>query len=346
MKAMVFRGVNKPLQLESVPDPVPGVEEVVVKVGRCGICGTDLHRTEQNLITFKEGAILGHEFAGEVVALGKNVTGLKVGDRVTALPYLGCNRCEYCIRGMPNFCSQMRNVGTEKHSGAYAEFVTTGAPFTIKLPDGLTLEDGALIEPLAVGLRGVLRGQVKPGQKVLVLGAGPIGLAVAYWAKRAGAAKVAVQASSTRRAIVAAAMGADVFVTPEAGSTAAASAVRALGAAPDVVFECVGSPGLVDQALASVRVHGVVVILGVCAQMDQWFPVAGLVKEVDVRFSMVYHVNEYHVALDALERGDVTPRSMVTDTVGLEQMADAFEGLRHHSNQCKVMVAPHGFNPS
>lgn len=342
MRAMVFRGVGKPLSLETVADPTPGPEDVVLKVGRCGICGTDLHRTEDNLITYREGAILGHEFSGEVVALGKDAQCLKIGDRVTALPYLGCNRCEYCLRGMPNFCNQMRNVGTEAHGGAYAEYVATAAPFTMKLPDGLTLDDGALIEPLAVGLHGVMRADLKPGQKVLVIGAGPVGLAVAYWAKRASAGLVAVQASSNRREAVARQMGADRFVLPQEGLKPAQCAIAALGGPADVVFECVGAPGLVDQAIGAARIHGVVVILGVCAQMDRWFPVAGLVKEVDIRFSMVYQASEYHVALDALDAGHVEPRAMITDTVDLDHMAEAFEGLRGHSHQCKVMVAPWG----
>lgn len=342
MRAMVFRGVGKPLSLETVPDPAPGEQEVVLKVARCGICGTDLHRTEQNVITMKEGAVLGHEFAGEVAAVGKGVTDLKVGDRVTALPYLGCNRCQYCLRGSPMFCAQTRNVGTSVHAGAYAEYVVTGAPFTMKLPQGLTLDDGALIEPLAVGLRGVMRADLKPGQKVLVLGAGPIGLATAYWARRAGAGKIAVQASSPRRKDMAYDMGADVFVLPEEGVPPAQSAIAALGGAPDVVFECVGAVGTIDQAIGTVRHHGVVVVLGVCSHHDKWLPVVGLVKEIDVRFSVVYDVNEYRACIDAMEAGDVTPRSMITQTVDLEHMADMFEALRNRTNQCKVLVAPWG----
>lgn len=341
MRAMVFRGVGRPLSLETVADPTPGPQDVVIKVGRCGICGTDLHRTEANLITYPEGAILGHEFSGEVVALGREAGGgLKVGDLVTALPYIGCNRCRYCVAGMPNFCAEARNIGTEAQHGAYAEYVATGAPFTMKLPEGLSLDDGALIEPLAVSLRGVIRAGLKPGQKVLILGAGPVGIGVAYWARRAGAGKVAIQASSDRRKAIAMEVGADLFITPQEGVSPARCAVEALGGRPDVVFECVGGEGLIDQAIASVGNHGVVVVLGVCAQYDRWLPAAGLVKEVDVRFSMVYHVDEYHVALDALAAGHVQPRAMITDTVGLDRMADAFEGLRHQAHQCKVMVAP------
>ena len=342
MRAMVFRGVGKPLSLETIEDPTPGAAEVVLKVGRCGICGTDLHRTEQNLLTHREGAVLGHELSGEVVALGRDVTHLKIGDKVTALPYLGCNHCVHCVSGSPHFCSHATNVGDISQRGAFAEYVATGAPFTLKLPDALSLADGALIEPLAVALRGVLRADLKPGQKVLVLGAGPIGLAVAYWARRAGAGKIAVQASSNRREAFAGEMGADVFVTPKEGLSPSRTAAAALGGLADVVFECVGNPGMVDQAIQSVRVGGVVVVLGACAQRDQWTPVVGLAKEIDIRFSMVYNINEYQVAIDAMDAGDVTPRAMVTDTVDLEHTAEAFEGLRRSSHQCKVLVSPWG----
>jgi (R,R)-butanediol dehydrogenase/meso-butanediol dehydrogenase/diacetyl reductase len=342
VKAIVFRRVGEPLDLVTIDDPTPGEMEVVLQVGRCGICGSDLHVTEDNLLTFKEGTVLGHEFSGEVVAMGKGVTHLKLGDRVTALPWLGCNRCRYCLGGLPNFCDRARMVGSYAHTGGYAEFVATGSLFTIKLPEGLSLEDGALIEPLAVGLHAVIRGKVRPGDKVLVLGAGPVGLAVAYWAKKVGAGKIGIQASSDRRAAIARVMGVDTFIFPDANATPTQSSTDALGGLPDVVFECVGAPGLIDQAVAAVRNRGVVVVLGLCATMDRWFPAAGLLKEVDVRFSICYRAKDFRVALDALESGDVSPRSMITGTVDLPHMAAVFEDLRHRSQHCKVMVNPSG----
>lgn len=340
MRAMVFRGVGHPLSLESVEDPTPDTEEVVLKVGRCGICGTDLHRTEQNLTTYREGTVPGHEFSGEVVAVGSAVTDLKIGDLVTSLPFIGCNRCVHCLRGAPAFCKSSRNVGTDKHRGAFAEYVAVSAPFTLKLPTSLSLADGALIEPLAVALRGVLRAQVGPGSIVLILGAGPIGLAVAYWAKRAGAAKVAVQASSNRRAEVAGELGVDLFVQAQEGTAPAQSARAALGGAPDVVFECVGLPGMIDQAIATVRSQGMVIILGACMEHDQWTPVVGLSKEVDIRFSLCYDLREYQISIDAMDTGGIAPRAMITDTVPLLGLADAFEALRGRSHQCKVLLDP------
>ncbi len=340
MRATVFRGVGLPLNVETVEDPTPGRAEVVLKVGRCGVCGTDLHRTEHNVATYREGTIPGHEFSGEVVALGAEVCGLKIGDIVTAQPYVGCNSCIHCIQGFPAFCHETRSIGSDRRPGAFAEYVTVGAPFTLKLPAALSLADGALVEPLAVALRGVLRGQIQPGSNVLVLGAGPIGLAAAFWAKRAGAGKVAVQASSRRRADVAGSLGADLFIDATGELSPAQKAVEAFGRAPDVVLECVGLPGMIDQAIATVRRQGMVVILGACMEHDRWLPVLGLTKEVDLRFSYVYDLREYQIAIDAMDAGAVEPRALITQTVSLDALPDAFEALKARSNHCKVMVDP------
>lgn len=340
MRAAVFHSPGQPLSIETVSDPTPAASEVVIRVCRCGVCGTDLHRTEKNFRTYREGTIAGHEFSGEVVALGAGVTGVKVGDLVTALPYIGCNACRFCLDGFPAFCLSMRNIGTEFQTGAYAEYVVAGAPFTLKLPEGLSVDDGALIEPLAVGLRAATRAQIRPGTSVLILGAGPIGLAVAFWAKRAGAGRVAVQASSGRRAALAAQVGADLFIQPVEGMTAPEAAHAALGGPPEVVFECVGVPGMIDQAVRTVARRGRVMILGACFEPDHWTSVMGMSKEIDIRYSFVYDLREFQTCIDALERGAVEARSMITQTVSLTDLPEAFEALRGKANQCKVLVAP------
>jgi len=340
MRSSVFRGVGRPLSVETTDDPRPRSGEVVLKVCRCGICGTDLHRTERNFATYREGVVPGHEFSGEVVELGAGVTGLKIGDLVTALPYIGCNQCAHCVNGYPAACEKMLNLGSDDIAGAYAQYVVTAAPFTLKLPGTLSAEDGALVEPLAVAVRAVRRAGVGPGARVLVMGAGPIGLAIAYWARRAGAGFVAVQASSRRREGFAAAMGADAFITPVQGQLPEETAVSVMGGAPDIVFECIGVPGAIDQAIGAVALSGMVMVVGLCMEHDQWRPLFGLKKEVDIRFSRVYDRREYEIAIDALAAGGVEPRSMITQTVGLDALPEAFEGLRARSDQCKVMLDP------
>ena len=188
MKAVTFQALHAPLVFETLPDPTPDPGQVVVRVGRCGICGSDLHMTEDAAYGCKHGDVLGHEFAGEVVDLGREVEGLKAGDLVSVIPLRSCGRCEHCRKGEVQWCAEFGLQG-----GGYAEYALSRPNQCVKLPANLSLADGAIIEPLAVALHGVNLSGLKAGDKVLILGAGPIGLAVAFWAKRLGAGKVAVQ---------------------------------------------------------------------------------------------------------------------------------------------------------
>ena len=334
MKAAIFKAVGQPLEIENISDPTPGEGEIVVQVGRCGICGTDLHMTDGHGYTYPVGTIPGHEFAGEVVAIGKGVDSLKVGDRVASLPMTGCGKCAACVEGVPFFCAN----GMRGLPGAFAQYALATERESVRLPSSLSLADGALVEPLAVGLHGVALAQMQPGARVLVLGAGPIGLATAYWARRLGAGHVAVSASSTRRSELAMTMGADSFLDPQEELVSAASA--ALAGMPDIVFECVGLPGLIARAVDAVRTRGTVVVLGCCSSPDTFTPAAALFKEVRLQFSNTYSVKQFEHVARTLDAGHVEPRSMITDTVSLQQVPEVFEALRQRTSQCKVMIDP------
>ena len=210
MKAAVFHELHKPLVIESVADPRPAGAEILIRVGRCGICGSDLHMTEEPAFGIRSGAVLGHEFAGEIVELGKEVTGFKVGDHVAVAPLRGCGHCSSCLAGEPAWCQTMMLQG-----GGYAEFALAADRQCRKLPLTTSLEDGALVEPLAVALHGVALSGLAAGARVLVMGAGPIGLGVAFWARRRGAAKVAVLDLTTLQSELAQTMGATSFVTTD-----------------------------------------------------------------------------------------------------------------------------------
>jgi (R,R)-butanediol dehydrogenase / meso-butanediol dehydrogenase / diacetyl reductase len=333
MKAVTFQGLHTPLKLEDVADPTPQAGELVVKVGRCGICGSDLHMTEDAAYGCKHGDILGHEFAGEVVALGKDTSGPKVGDLVSVIPLKSCGTCEHCRKGEVQWCTSFGLQG-----GGYAEYALTRPNQCVPLPAGLTLADGALIEPLAVALHGVNLSGMRTGDKVLVLGAGPIGLAVAFWARRYGASKVAVQDIVTFQQARAMDMGADAFVVDPADPVG--SAERALGGKADVVFECVGLPGLIAQAVDQVRPRGTVLLLGLCTRPDTFNSFAMLSKEVRLVTSAFFTVPEYEASLAALEQGAVQPREMITGTITLSETPDVYEALKRRTEQCKVMIAP------
>ncbi len=333
MKAVVFQGLHQPLAHETIPDPTPGPGELVVKIGRCGICGSDLHMTEDAAYGCQHGDVLGHEFAGEVVALGKGVATQRVGDLVSVIPLKSCGACEHCRKGEVQWCSQFGLQG-----GGYAEYAVTRPNQCITLSQDLTLADGAIIEPLAVALHGVNLSGLKTGDKVLVLGAGPIGLAVAFWARRYGAARVAVQDIAAFQQGRAMDMGADAFVVDMADPVG--SAEKALGGKADIVFECVGLPGLIAQAVEQVKPRGTVLLLGLCTRPDTFNSFAMLSKEVRLVTSAFFTVPEYEASLAALERGALAPRLMVTDTISLADTPTVYEALKRRTEQCKVMIAP------
>lgn len=340
MRAAVFRTSNRKLALETVADPTPGAGQVVVKVGRCGICGSDLHMAEGHGFSFDDGAIPGHEVAGEVVAVGAEVERVSVGDRVSVLPFLTCGRCPACLAGDGMGCAQMRMFGAFGLGGGYAEYALTNEGWCVKLPSSLSLDDGALVEPLAVALRAIRASRIKAGDRVLVMGAGAIGLAAAYWARLSGAAAVAVAATSTRREAMARAVGAESFLTPDPERSFAEQTAEALGGPADIVFECAGVPGSLDQAVSAVRRYGLVASPGFCWTPDTFTPIAAMLKDVTLRFTNMYSTRDFEIAAGALDKGHVEPRAMITDVVTLDAAPDAFEGLRGRNNQCKVMIKP------
>jgi len=189
-----------------------------------------------------------------------------------------------------------------------------------------------------VAQHGVNLSGMRTGDRVLVLGAGPIGLAVAFWAKRLGAGKVAVQDIALHQQDRALDMGADIFVVdPE---DPVGSAEQALGGKADIVFECVGIPGLIAQAVDQVRNRGTILLLGLCTRPDTFNSFAMLSKEVKLVTSAFFTRQEYQAALDALEEGAMEPRLLVTDTITLADTPEIFETLKHRTSQCKVLIAP------
>lgn len=334
MKAAVFTGLGQPLAVAALPDPSPGAGEVVVRVARCGICGSDLHMAEDAAYGACPGDVFGHEFAGEVVALGKEAQGLAIGDLVSVIPLKSCGTCEHCGKGEVQWCAQFGLQG-----GGYGEYAVTRPGQCVKLPASASLADGAIIEPLAVALHGVRLSGLKAGDRVLVLGAGPIGLAVAFWARRMGAGRVVVQDIADWQQDRALAMGAQAFIADAADPIGASDRAFPQGK-PDVVFECVGVPGLITQAVQQVRNRGTVLLLGLCTRPDTLDTFAMLQKEVRLVTSAFFTRQDFEDALDALNAGAAQPRLLVTDTIGLDDVPDVFAALKHRTAQCKVLIAP------
>jgi (R,R)-butanediol dehydrogenase/meso-butanediol dehydrogenase/diacetyl reductase len=284
---------------------------------------------------FKPGDIPGHEFAGEVVGSGSSVTRLRAGDRVCVMPTAGCGHCEHCRAGKFKWC-----IDQYLRQGAYAEFAVAAAGNCIKLPSTVSISDGALVEPMSVALHGCLRAGIANDMRILVTGAGPIGLAAMFWARRLGAARVVGMAASDRQAMLASRMGIDAFVTDHAEVDRELH--RYMGAAPDVVIECSGARGLLNRSMQLVKRGGVVCSLGFCQLDDGVSPVLGLSKDVNLLFSMTYTRREFELAVDAFDEGAAEPGFMITDTIGLGAVPDMFAALGGRTHHCKVHIDPAG----
>jgi threonine dehydrogenase-like Zn-dependent dehydrogenase len=333
MKAAVFKAAGRPLALESRSDPKPAKGEVVIQVGRCGICSSDLHMTAGHAVAYPPDSILGHEYAGEVVEVGAGVSTLKVGDRITSMPMVGCGSCAECRLGYPLGCASLRSM-----MSGYAEYALAAESSAIKLPRSLSVADGALIEPLASSLHGVNMAGLRAESRVLILGAGVIGLGALYWAKRHGAKQIVVLARSERHRELAMAMGAANLVAQGEGLAQRVSA--ALGGPPDVVFECIGAQGSLGLATDLVAPRGTIVVLGMCLLADTLTPFFAGFKSIVMKFSAAYELRDFEVAVDAMDRGGVEPRAMVTETISLDELPDTFEQMRHQPRGCKILVNP------
>jgi (R,R)-butanediol dehydrogenase/meso-butanediol dehydrogenase/diacetyl reductase len=345
MKAAVFHELGKPLQIEDVAKPQAGRGEIVLKVHYCGVCGSDLHATHPGVFVVPDGTILGHEFAGEIVESGSPLW--RVGEMATALPNNACQDCRSlglmaCKDRLGIMCPKNTLTGFHPTAqGAYAEYVRFSCEEALRLPSVVKSREGAAVEPLAVGLHAVNRGKVSVGERVLVLGGGPIGLAAAVFSKLAGARDVVVSEYAPARREAAGAMGATSVVDPaieDVGETFA----RKTGGPPDVIFECVGVPGMIQKAVDLSKTYGRIVVVGVCMVEDKTLPMSAIFKEINIQYVLGYGTPDWRLVLDLLESGRVDPRPMITDIVPLEQLPAAFEALRKPTTQIKVMVRPNG----
>jgi (R,R)-butanediol dehydrogenase / meso-butanediol dehydrogenase / diacetyl reductase len=331
MKAAVLQGTGT-LAIEEVEPPRAEPGELVLAVRDCGICGSDLHAVH----TMPPGTIFGHEFCGEVVAVGDGVAGWDVGDRAVTLPFFSCERCDRCRRGDGMFCKEIRGIGLGAVQGAYAERVRVQPENSLKIPETVGFRDAALVEPLAVGLHGIRRSRLERGGTCIILGAGPIGIATLLWARELGARAIVSDPSPGRRAM-AERLGATAVVDPttqDPGSVAESIAGEDVAA----VFECVGVKGLIQSAMLMAPLRARVVVLGVCMATDEIFPIHGILKEIEIDFVLGYTKSEFRETLDAVASGRFDPRPMITDVIDLDAVPAMFAALATPNTQCKVLI--------
>ena len=322
--------------VDDVPDPAPAAGEVVVKSVACGICGSDLHAAKHTdefvatsieaggafkLTTF-DPVVLGHEFCAEVMASTAN---LKAGQLVCSVPTLP--------RG-PNV-----PVGYSPEApGGFAEYMLLAERLLVPVPDGLDADHAALTEPLAVGHHAVNMARLAGDEAIIVIGAGPVGLAVTANLRSIGAGPVVVAEFSPKRRELAAAMGADVVLDPRESDPYAHDDVRRRKQV--VVFECVGVPGMIDDIFLHAPRRARIVVVGVCLQMDHARPLIAVNKELCVQYVLGYDMAEFENTLHRIADGALDVSALVTHTVGLDGVADAFEALAEPEAHGKVIVRP------
>ena len=332
MRAAVFHRPGEKLSIEDRQTPVARPGDIVMKVAYCGICGSDLHATEPGPTSLETGTVLGHEFSGVVTESAS--AGFQPGDRVIGLPLQECDECRPsglgCRDRLGILCPRNRIIGLGAAvPGAYAEYLRMPAHHAIKIPAGLDLKHAALTEPLAVGAHAVRAAGRLLCARVLVIGAGPIGLAVTLLAQLAGAAEVVVSEIAAGRRAKAASIGAKV-VDPTVEQPRSA----------EIIFECVGVPGLLRQCIDLAPLHGRIVVVGVCRGEDQIFPRVALRKELSIQFVLGYTRDEFVMVLDMLGSGRIDAGPMITGVVGLDDTPSMFEALRKPGDYAKVLIDP------
>ena len=338
------------LTFEDRPIPEPGPHHVLIKILRVGVCGSDAHYyTEGRIGDFVVNSpiILGHEGAGVVAAVGAQVKTLKQGDRVTFEPGYTCRRCYYCKSGAYNLCPQVTFMGTPPVDGCFCEFVSWPEDFVFHLPDSMTMEDGATMEPASCGLWAVKRGGVKTGDSVVVFGVGPIGLLTMQAAKVAGATTLIAVDIEDFRLEYARRLGATHVFNDTDGAALErirklTGRVRGFGtrhAGADVTFETAGTIPTVRNTLAAVRPGGVAVLVGLPPDPMVELDIVGAAsKEIDIR-GMFRYVNQYPAAIALAAGGRIDVRRLVTHHYPLEKVEDALLFVHtRKSESIKVMI--------
>jgi threonine dehydrogenase-like Zn-dependent dehydrogenase len=358
MRAAIFR--RGEIVVDTMPEPVPGAGQVLVKTLACGICGSDLHaRKHAHRLAAMTGRIpgrkpmdpsrdvvFGHEFCCEVIDYGPGTQKrFKTGTRVCALPAL------LTPAGPQGIGYSNDNVG------GYAERMLLSEPLLLEVPNGLPPQHAALTEPLAVGVHAVEKARVQGGEVPLVIGCGPVGLAVIAALKIKGLHPIIASDYSPARRALAERLGADVVIDPARTQPYASWAEHAAmspqekaarppwqafqpALKPALIFECVGVPGLIQRVFEGAPRDARIVVVGVCMETDHAEPLLGIIKELNVQYVYAYAPEEFAASLRLIAEGQVDAASMVTAQIGIDGVAQAFDDLANPERHTKIIVEP------
>ncbi len=348
MKAALWYG-KKDVRIEDFPDTPPGEGFVKAKVYWCGICGTDLHEYEDGpiminmaphpLTGIKPPVVLGHEFSGEVVECGKGVKHLKPGDRIVTNTLYTCGECYWCNRAHYPVCEKMGGIGLASH-GAFAEYIHVKAQQCYLIPPAVGDDVAALVEPMAGAMHAIRQGRVLEGDRVAIIGAGPIGLMAVQAARAAGAGQVFALEIARSRRKRAEAYGA-IALDPLERGYKEQLLDQTKGVGPDVVIECVGASETAPMAVNLVRRGGRAVIMGVFSQPSTINFNDVVFTEKEVVGSLCY-IDEYEKVLLLLADGRLSGEGLITGRIVLDDLIEkGFEELiRHKDKHLKILVRP------
>jgi len=342
---------EKDIRVENIAEPTVGDHEVKIKVSYCGICGSDLHEYLAGPIFIpvdkphpisrdKAPIVMGHEYAGEVVAIGAAVTDIHIGDRVCVEPIYSCGKCPSCQKGHYNVCEQLGFVGLSGGYGGFAEYSVVPAKMVHKIPDHMTWEQAALVEPAAVAVHAVRQSELRIGDSVAVFGTGPIGLLVIQAAKAAGASKViAVEVSPERREI-AKQVGAHMVINPSEVDAVEAIKNATDGIGVDVAFEVAGIEPTIQAAIQAARAEGNVVNISIWEKTAN-IPLNNFILTERRMTSIIAYRNIFPQVIQLIANNQIQASELVTKHIRLEDIvSEGFDALTKNKNQIKILVSP------
>lgn len=330
------------LRVEYLPIPEPEENCVQIRMTSVGLCHTDVHLYDEGRvdhITIEKPMIIGHEISGTVSKLGPGVQELCVGDRVAIDPCRPCGHCRQCQKDQSNLCVNMKLSGVIKMDGGFANYMTTPAWTCHKLPDNVSLEEGAMMEPLSVGVNAVRRARMEAGDSVIVIGAGPVGLFTMQCAKALGARKVMMVDINEPRLELAKKLGADIIFKPthkEDPKLAGEELKLALGEEADLCIECSGARGTVDASIHACRPGGTVMMVGF-GDMAMYAHIGmAAVREIDILGAFA-NVNNYPECISLVAAGKVDVKSAISHRLPLEKVKEGMELIRK-GESIKVVI--------
>ena len=344
MKALVLTAPSQ-LEFTDFPTPIPADDEVLLRIHACGICGSDIHGWDGSTGRRRPPLIMGHEAAGEIVAIGPRVERWRLGDRVTFDSTISCGACPYCARGEVNLCDHRRVVGVApaeyRQHGAFAEFLAVPARILYALPVDLTYQQAAMVEPVSIAIHAVQRGHLAPNATAVVVGAGMIGLFVIQALRWAGATRIIAVDLADNRLALARELGATYTLRSDLVDVPAEVARLTGGHGADVALEVVGVSATLNLAIASVRRGGSVVLVGnLAAKTD--FPLQAVVTRELTLHGTCGSAGEYPLCLDLIARGVIRVEPMISAVAPLADGAAWFEKLsaKDGAKFMKVILAP------